>query len=87
MVFSDSICQDFPDTGRSKGSYIVFYQGVPIDNFTYFPGPVAQYISESGYNAACTARMDISHFRILNNSFLKKYPDMVLEKEPLVILD
>ena len=27
MDFSDSSCQDFLDTGRSKGVYIIFYQG------------------------------------------------------------
>ena len=42
MVFSDSNWQDCPDTGRSKRAYILFYQGVPIDNFTHVPGPVDQ---------------------------------------------
>ena len=27
MAFSDSSWQDFPDTGRSTGAYIIFYQG------------------------------------------------------------
>ena len=27
MNFSDSSWQDFPDTGRSTESYIIFYQG------------------------------------------------------------
>ena len=42
MVFSDSSWQYFPDTGRSTGEYIPFYQGGPIDHGTHFPGPVAQ---------------------------------------------
>ena len=42
MVFSDSSWQDFPDTGRSTGAYIIFYQGGPIDHGRHFPGPVAQ---------------------------------------------
>ena len=29
MAFSDSSCKDCPDTGRSTGAYIIFYQGVP----------------------------------------------------------
>ena len=30
MSFCGSIWQDCPDTGRSTGAYIVFYQGGPI---------------------------------------------------------
>ena len=42
MAFSDSSWQDCPDTGRSTGAYIIYYQGGPIDHGTYVPGPVAQ---------------------------------------------
>ena len=42
MDFSDSSWKDFPDTGRSIGAYIIFYQGVPIDHSTHVPGPVAR---------------------------------------------
>ena len=42
MAFSDSSWQDCPDTGRSTGAYIIFYQGGPIDHGTNVPGPVAQ---------------------------------------------
>ena len=42
MAFSDSSWQDCPETGRSTGSYIIFYQGGPIDYGTHVPGPVAQ---------------------------------------------
>ena len=52
MAFSDSSWQDFPDTGRSTGAYIIFYQGGPIDHGTNVPGPVAQSNAESEYNAA-----------------------------------
>ena len=41
MAFSDSSWQDFPDTGRSTGAYIIFYQGEPIDHGTHVPVPVA----------------------------------------------
>ena len=47
MYFSDSSWQDCPDTGRSKGAYITFYQGGPIDHGTHVPGTVAQSRSES----------------------------------------
>ena len=55
MYFSDSSWQDCPDTERSTGEYIIFYQGGPIDHVTHVPGPVSQYSAESEYNAACTA--------------------------------
>ena len=42
MTFSDSSWQDCPDTGRSTGAYIIFYQGGPIDHGTHVPGPVSQ---------------------------------------------
>ena len=42
MDFSDFSWKDFPDTGRSTGAYIIFYQGGPIDHGTHVPGPVAQ---------------------------------------------
>ena len=51
MDFSDSSWQDFPDTGRSTGSYIIFYQGFTIYHGTHVPGPVAQSSAESDYNA------------------------------------
>ena len=42
MDFSDSSWQDFPDTGRSTGAYIIFYQGGTIDHGTHVPGPVVK---------------------------------------------
>ena len=42
MAFSDSSWKDFPDTGRSSGAYIIFYQGDPIYHLKYVPGPVSQ---------------------------------------------
>ena len=67
MAFSDYSWQDCPDTGRSKGAYIFFYQGGIIDHGTHVPGPVAQSSTESEYNAACTAVMALAHFRMLIN--------------------
>ena len=34
MAFSDSSWQDFPDTGRSTGTYIILYQRCPIYHVT-----------------------------------------------------
>ena len=47
MVFSDSIWENFPDTERSTGAYIVIYQCGPIDNFTHLSGPFSQSSDES----------------------------------------
>ena len=55
MAFSDSSFQYFPDTGRSIGAYIIFYQGGPIDHGTHVPVPVAQSNAKSDFNAAYTA--------------------------------
>ena len=62
MAFSDSSWQYCPDTGRSTGEYLIFYQGGPIDYGTHVPGPVAQSSAESEYNAGCTVGMALSHF-------------------------
>ena len=42
MDFSEYSWQDCPDTGRSKGEYIIFYQDEPIDHVTHVPGPFSQ---------------------------------------------
>ena len=72
MDFSDSSWQDFPDTGRTTGAYIIFYQGGPIEHGTHVPGPVAQSNAESEYNAACTAGMPLAHCRVLIYELLNK---------------
>ena len=41
MDFSDSSWQDFPDTGRSTGAYITFYQGGKIYHGTHVPVTVS----------------------------------------------
>ena len=77
MVFSDSRFQYCPETGRSTGAYILFYQGVTIDHCIHVPVPIAQYSAESEYNSACTTGTALSHFRVLNNEFLNKNLDVV----------
>ena len=46
MALSGSSWKYFPDTCRSTGAYIMFYQGGPIDHGTHVPGTVAQSIVE-----------------------------------------
>ena len=87
MAFSDSSWQDFTDTGRSTGSYIIYYQGGPIDHGTHVPGPVAPSSAESEYNAASTAGMTLAHFRMLVAELLNEDPDMVPKETPLIVLD
>ena len=83
----DSSWQDYPDTGRSTGAYIIFYQGGPIEHGTHVPGPFAQSSAESEYNAACAAGMALSHFRMFIHELLSKDPDIVPEEAPLIVLD
>ena len=66
---------------------MIFYQGGPIDLGTHVPGPVAQSITESYYNAACTTGTALANLRMLINELLKKDTDIVPEKAPLIILD
>ena len=87
MDFADSSCQDFTDTSRSTGAYIIFYQGGPIDHVTHVPGGVAQSSAESEYNAAFTAVMTLAHFRMLIHELLNKYTYVVQEEAPLITLD
>ena len=42
IALSYSSWKDWPDTDRSKGEYIILYQGGPIDHATYITGPVDQ---------------------------------------------
>ena len=45
MDFYDSSWKYCPDTVRSTGSYIIFYQGGPIDHGTHVTGPLVQSIA------------------------------------------
>ena len=87
MAFYDSSWKNCPDTGRSTGSYIIFYQGGKIDHGTHVPGSVAQSNAESEYNTACTAGMALAHFRMLIHEYLNEYPDIVTKEAPLIVLD
>ena len=77
MAFSDSSWQDFPDTRRSTGAYIIFYQCGTIDHVAHVPGPVAQSSAESEYSAACTVGMALAHFSMLIHESINKDPDIV----------
>ena len=87
MVGDRSSWQDFPDTGRSTGVYMIFYQGGPTDHRTHIPRPVDQLSVEIDYNAACTVGMALAQFRMLIHEFLNKGPDIVPDEAPLILLD
>ena len=87
MDFSNSSWQDCPDTGRSTGSYIIFYKGGPIDHGTHVTGPVAKSSAESGYNAEFAPGMALAHFRMLIHELFNKDPDIIPEEAPLIVLD
>ena len=65
----------------------MFYQDRPIYHCTYVPGPVAQSISDSQYNVACTLGLALAHFRKLNNEFLNKSLDVVPKTLLLIVMD
>ena len=56
-----------------------------IDHGTHVPGPFTKSSSESKYNAACTAKNNLAHFRMLILELFNKDPDIVT-KEALVIV-
>ena len=87
IAFSDSSWQYFPYTGRSTGSYIIFYQCGPIDHGTHIPVLLYQSSTGSEYNKSCTAGMVLAHFRMVIHELLSKNPDIVLEEAPMIILD
>ena len=87
IAFYDSSCKDCTETVRSTGAYIITYQGRPIDHGTHVPGPVDKSSAESEYNASCTSRMALAHFRMLINELLNKDIYIVPEEAPMIVLD
>ena len=65
----------------------MFYRCGPIENCTHVLVPVAQHSVESEYNVSCTAEIYLSSLRLLNNELLNKYPYVVPEQAPLIVLD
>ena len=87
MDFYGSSWKDCPDTGRSTGAYIIFYQGGPIYHGTHVSVTVSQSSAEMEYNAAFTAGNTLAHLMVLIHEFLNKDPDVVPEEFPLIVLD
>ena len=58
-----------------------------MDHITHVTGPISQTSSESEYNAACNTVTALAHFRMFIHELLNKYPDIVPEQPPIIILD
>jgi hypothetical protein len=65
VLVTDSSWQDCPDTGRSTGGFLSFYQGGIVDDGSVTPDPVAMSSAEAEYNQACVRTMRMSHTRQL----------------------
>ena len=65
----------------------MYYQGGPFENFTHVTVPVTQLIAESEYNVACTAVMELAHFRMLIHELLNKNPYIFPKEASLIIFN
>ena len=73
MAFSDYSWHDCPDTVRSTGEYIIFYQGGPIDHGTHVPGIVAHVLlAVSGQSFQLESEKSIKCFLVLILACLKR---------------
>ncbi|MGH7954596.1 MAG: reverse transcriptase domain-containing protein, partial [Gloeomargaritales cyanobacterium] len=86
FAFSDSSWQDCPDTARSTGSYLIFYQGGVIDHSTFVPDPVAMSSGEAEYSAACVTCMATAHLRMLTNEMTTLENSDPADQEPVTII-
>ena len=87
MDLSDYSWKDCPDTGRSTGAQMIFYQGGPTDHGKHVTGPVSQSSAERYYNASCTVVMALAHFRMLIYELLNTDTYIVPETSTSIILD
>ena len=83
----NSSWNDFPDTGRSTGSYQLFVQGGPVDFSTFVPAPVAMSSAEAENNAGAAAGLAMSHIRMLWNELKFEDPDDLLVPPILMLCD
>ena len=67
--FSDSSWQYCPDTGRSTGAYIIYYQGVPIDHGTHVPVPVTYLLAISTYLEGSSSFLRVIFFLHISHIF------------------
>ena len=66
VTFIDSSWQDYVDTGRSMGGYIIFKSGGAVNHSCHLPIPVALSSDKAEYLAASVACTATQHIRIMN---------------------
>ena len=72
IVFSDYSWKDCTETAIITRWYILLFRGGTIEHISHVPVIVAQVSAENEYNSACTAGMDLSHFRVLIHELFNK---------------
>ena len=83
----DSSWLDCLDTGRNKGSFLIFSQGGIVDFSTFVPFPVAMSSAEAEYNAGAAAGMAMCHIRMLNNEINGLENDLIPTPPVLMLCD
>ena len=78
IAFTDSSWQDCPDSGRSTGGYVLFYQGGVVDSASAMPDPVALSSAEAEYNQACVTSMAANSMAMLIQEMRGNDPDTPL---------
>ncbi|MGH3053820.1 MAG: reverse transcriptase domain-containing protein [Gaiellaceae bacterium] len=86
FAFSDSSWQDCPDTGRSTGSFLIFYKGGVVDHSSFLPDPVAMSSGEAEYNTACATCIAVAHLRMLTNKLITLSSSDPPNQEPVTII-
>ena len=69
LTFTDSSWNDFIDTGRSTGGYIILRQAGAVDYGSHLPVTVAMSSGEAEYISAAVACMKASHIKMLEYDF------------------
>ena len=65
MTFTDSSWNDYVDTGRSTGGYIILRQAGAVDYGSHLPVPFAMSSGEAEYISTVVACMKASHIIML----------------------
>ena len=83
----DSSWQDCPDTGRSTGAFLNFFQGGVVDFNSFLPTPVSMSSAEAENNSGAAACMSMSHLRMLRNELNCEDPDLLTDPPIMMICD
>jgi hypothetical protein len=78
LLATDASWQDCPDTSRSTGCFLTFFNGGLIDGASFLPVPVALSSAESEYNVFAVAMTGAIHSRQAYNEARGLDPDTPL---------